>query len=130
MCEAGAGSVTGQKAESGWDREMLAIELGELINLLPAENLEVTLTVFAVPEIDLLLADMAASKPEPEDCLPSVPQNAISQQGDVWLLGKHRLSCGDARKPGCFTPLMQGALATAVFCDPPYNVCLRTMVGR
>jgi DNA modification methylase len=116
--------------QAGWDREMLAIELGELIELLPAEDLEVSLTGFAVPEIDLLLADMAASRAEPEESLPSVPENAVSRQSDVWLLGKHRLSCGDARKPASFVPLMRGALAAAVFCDPPYNVRVSSIGGR
>jgi ParB-like nuclease domain len=116
--------------QAGWNREMLAIELGELVDLLPAEDLEVSLTGFEMPEIDLLLADMGASKIEPEDVLPSPPQNAVSRQDDVWLLGKHRLSCGDARKSDSFTQLMKGALAAAVFCDPPYNVRVRSIGGR
>jgi DNA modification methylase len=116
--------------QAGWNREMLAIELGELIDLLPAEDLEVSLTGFEMPEIDLLLADMGASKIEPEDVPPSLPENAVSRQGDVWLLGKHRLSCGDARKSDNFTRLMKGALAAAVFCDPPYNVRVRSIGGR
>ncbi|WP_084518581.1 DNA methyltransferase [Bradyrhizobium sp. th.b2] len=116
--------------QAGWDREMLAIELGELVDLLPAEDLEVTLTGFAVPEIDLLLSDMAASKPEPEEALALLSKEIVSQQDDVWLLGKHRLSCGDARKPTSFVRLMQGDLATAVFCDPPYNVRVSSIGGR
>jgi hypothetical protein len=116
--------------QAGWDREMLAVELGELIDLLPAEDLEVSLTGFEIAEIDLLLADMAASRIEPEDVLPSLPQNAVSRQGDVWLLGKHRLSCGDARKTDSFVRLMNGVSAAAVFCDPPYNVRVRSIGGR
>jgi DNA modification methylase len=116
--------------QAGWSREVLAIELGELTELLPAENLEVSLTGFEIAEIDLLLADMAASKLEPADALPAVPQNAVTEHGDVWLLGKHRLSCGDARDLNCFAPLMQGSLAAAVFCDPPYNVRVRSIGGR
>jgi hypothetical protein len=52
---------------------MLAIELGELIDLLPVEDLEVSLTGFEIGEVDLLLADMAVSRIEPEDALPSLP---------------------------------------------------------
>jgi DNA modification methylase len=117
-------------AESGWNRELLAIELGELTDLLPAENLEISLTGFEIGEIDLLLSDMSASKPEPEDVLPALPRVAVTTQGDVWLLGKHRLSCGDARKPDSFACLMNGALAAAVFCDPPYNVRVKSIGGR
>lgn len=116
--------------QAGWDREILAIELGELIELLPAEDLEVTLTGFAVPEIDLLLADMAASRSGSDDILPALPQNAITMLGDVWLLGRHRLSCDDARKSESFARLMKGTLAVAVFCDPPYNVRVRSIAGR
>jgi DNA modification methylase len=116
--------------QAGWNREMLAIELGELVDLLPAEDVEVSLTGFEIPEIDLLLADMGASKIEPEDVLPSLPQNAVTMQGDVWLLGKHRLVCGDARKPDSFACLMNGALAAAVFCDPPYNIRVKSIGGR
>jgi DNA modification methylase len=116
--------------QAGWDREILAIELGELVELLPTEDLEVTLTGFAVSEIDLLLADMAVSRSDPEDIPPAFTQNAITKQGDVWLLGRHRLSCGDARKSDSFVQLMKGAVAAAVFCDPPYNIRVRSIGGR
>jgi DNA modification methylase len=115
---------------SGWSRELLAIELGELTDLLPAENLEISLTGFEIGEIDLLLSDMSASKPEPEDVLPVLPRVAVTTQGDVWLLGKHRLSCGDARKSDSIARLMNEALATAVFCDPPYNLRAKSIGGR
>ena len=107
--------------QAGWNREMLAIELGELINLLPVEELDVSITGFATPEIDLLLADMASSQPGPEDVLPPFPKTAVTRRGDVWLLGKHRLLCGDAREPKDLNWAMSGALAAAAFCDPPYN---------
>jgi hypothetical protein len=116
--------------QAGWDREMLAIELGELVDLPPAENLEVSLTGFEIPEVDLLLADMASPRTEPEDVLPPLPQVATARPGDVWQLGKHRLSCADARKSDSFARLMKGASAAAVFCDPPYNVRVRSIGGR
>jgi ParB-like nuclease domain len=107
--------------QAGWDREILAIELGELIDLLPTEGFDVSLTGFEAPEIDLLLADMAPSRPEPEDILPPLPRNPTTRRGDLWRLGKHRLLCGDAREAAGFARLMAGAVASAVFCDPPYN---------
>jgi len=115
---------------AGWDREMLAIELGELIDLLPAEGFDVSLTGFEAAEIDLLLADMASARPGPEDILPAVPLTPATQRGDLWLLGKNRLLCGDARNPGDFTRLMNGTFASAVFCDPPYNRRARAIGGR
>ncbi len=116
--------------QAGWDRELLAVELGELIELLPAEGLDVTLTGFEVAEIDLLIADMATSPPAPEDVLPTMPSKVVSRRGDLWQLGKHRLLCGDARESGNFAKLMNGATAAAVFCDPPYNLRVRDIGGR
>src|SRR3984893_4349306 len=75
---------------AGWDRETLAIELGELTDLLPASGFDVSLTGFEPPEIDLLLADMAPSRRGPEDDLPPLPRNPVTRRGDLWLLRKHR----------------------------------------
>jgi ParB-like chromosome segregation protein Spo0J len=115
---------------AGWDREMLSIELGELVEFLPVEGLEVSLTGFEVAEIDLLLADMAAPKIAPEDALPALREHAISRRGDLWRLGRHRLLCGDARNAADLAVLMDGTLAPAVFCDPPYNVAVKSIGGR
>jgi DNA modification methylase len=116
--------------EAGWDREILAIELGEMIELLPAEGFDVSLTGFETSEIDLLLADMAASSNEPQESIPSPPAIAVTQPGDLWLLGRHRLLCGDAQQTSQFTRLMSGASAAAVFCDPPYNLRVSSIGGR
>jgi DNA modification methylase len=116
--------------QAGWDREILSIELGELIDLLPVEGLDISLTGFEIPEIDVLMADMAAPKADPEDTLPPLPNKPATKRGDLWHLGKHRLLCGDARAAGDFTRLMNGALAAAIFCDPPYNLRARAIGGR
>ena len=116
--------------QAGWDRELLAVELGELIELLPAQGLDVTLTGFEVAEIDLLIADMATSPPAPEDVLPTMPSKVVSRSGDLWQLGNHRLLCGDAREAGNFAELMNGSRAAAVFCDPPYNLRVSGIGGR
>ena len=116
--------------QAGWDREMLAIELGELVDLLPVEGFDVSVTGFETSEIDLLFADMSASRNEPQEAIPTPPQNAVTEPGDLWLLGKHRLLCGDAQQPDQFCRLMNGASATAVFCDPPYNLRVSNIGGR
>jgi hypothetical protein len=59
--------------QAGWDRELLSIELGELIELLPIEELDISITGFETAEIDLLFADMGPSRPEPEDAIPGLP---------------------------------------------------------
>ena len=116
--------------QAGWDRDLLSLELGVLIDLLPEEGIDVSLTGFEAAEIDLLLADMAPVSPEPEDELPALPETAITECGDLWLLGRHRLLCGDAREPQDLGRLMDGGRAAAVFCDPAYNVRVNSIGGR
>jgi DNA modification methylase len=116
--------------QSGWNRELLAIELGELADLLPTEGLDISLTGFEIPEIDLLLSDMASAQQQPADILPAIPSNAVTRRGDLWLLGNHRLLCGDARQPSHFFRLMNGSSAAAVFTDPPYNLRVSSIGGR
>lgn len=115
--------------DAGWDREMLAIELGELIELLPPKGLDVALTGFEVGEIDMLIADFS-DPPQAQDVLPPVPEHPTTRPGDLWQLGRHRLLCGDARQFCNFERLMAGVSAAAVFCDPPYNVAIKTIGGR
>lgn len=115
--------------QAGWDREMLAIELGELVDLLPAEGLDVTLTGFETAEIDPLLGDMIA-RPEPDDILPALPSNPTARRGDLWQLGKHRLLCGDSQNFESFDRLMNGKTAAAVIADPPFNVRVRSIGSR
>ena len=107
---------------AGWDREILAIELQALIDL----DIDVQLTGFGMGEIDIILGDPDAAQREtasPEDEIADpVPGRAVSQAGDVWALGKHRLLCGDARDNGAYERLINGEKAEIVFTDPPYNV--------
>ena len=117
--------------EAGWDRELLALELGELIDLLPIDDLDISLTGFEAAEIDLMIADMADAKGAPEDVLPDpAVGDPVTQHGDLWLLGKHRLLCGDARDRQQLERLMKGVKADAVFCDPPFNLRIGSLVGR
>lgn len=108
--------------KAGWDREILSIELQGLIDI----GFEVELTGFETPEIDILLDEVAEAKHEPagpEDQIPEVSRGApVSRLGDVWVLGSHRVACGDARDEGPYVALLNGARAEFVFTDPPYNV--------
>lgn len=115
---------------AGWDRERLALELGELSDLLPTVGLDVSITGFETAEIDLLLADMAQSENDGADNIPAIPDRAVTQFGDQWILGKHRLLCADSRQPANFRRLMRRDMASACFCDPPYNVRVSSIVGR
>ena len=107
---------------AGWDQEILAIELQALIDL----DFEVESTGFSLAEIDLTLDAARGADPgtkmDEEDRIPTLAGQAVSQAGDLWLLGRHRLLCGDARDVSDFDRLMQGDLADLIFTDPPYNV--------
>src|SRR6187549_608340 len=82
---------------AGWDREILAIELQALVDL----EFDVELTGFSLCEIDLVLDEAGEADPDgtdaAEDLLPEVTGPAVSRQGDIWVLGRHRLLCGDTR---------------------------------
>jgi DNA modification methylase len=107
--------------KAGWDRELLALELGELATLLQTESFDLTITGFDTGEIDTILSDMGDDRPDPGDALPE-PGTPVVDKGDLWCLGKHRLICGDARDEAALTRLMAGEQARMVFVDPPYNV--------
>lgn len=108
--------------KAGWDREILAIELQNLM----AEELDfdVAITGFEMPEIDVLIEELAAKpdKSDPADFVPDVQDTAVTQLGDVWQIGPHRLICGDATEAETYSRLLDGEQAQMVFTDPPYNV--------
>ena len=117
---------------AGWDREQLSIELAALPELLIQEGIEIGITGFEPAEIDLLHLDFEDGASDPaedisDDCLRG-PR--VTQTGDLWCLGKHRLLCGDARSPSDLARLVGDERAHMAFLDPPYNVAVRTIVGR
>lgn len=107
---------------AGWDPELLAQELQELIDI----DFDVDLTGFSLAEIDVILDDAREANPDtrdaPEDAVPEPSDVVVTQRGDLWQLGEHYLLCGDARDPDDFAQLMQDRKADLVFTDPPYNV--------
>jgi DNA modification methylase len=107
---------------SGWDRRLLAEQLGELATLLPEINLDIEITGFEPAEIDVLVADFGDSEEEPADESYPIAVQAISRNGECWQLGDHRLLCGDAGDKSHVARLMGRDRAAMVFADPPYNV--------
>src|SRR6218665_2085516 len=107
---------------AGWDHEILAVELQGLIDL----EFDPTITGFTLAEIDNVLDLAAESSAEgssgPEDEVPETRDAAISRRGDIWVLGRHRLICGDAREDADYAALLDGETVDLVFTDPPYNV--------
>jgi DNA modification methylase len=115
----------------GWLRSDLALELSELAPLLQEAGLDLELTGFEAADYDALLGDLVDPERDPTDELPSPLQSdPVSRLGDLWLLGSHRLQCGDATNANYMRELMGGERATMVFTDPPYNVRIRNVQGR
>lgn len=105
---------------AGWDEEMLALEFRDLL----AEGYSAEMTGFSIPEIDQLIAGLDAM-PEGKtgaDETPEVQQTVVSHPGDVWVLGKHRIMCGDSTSTDHLAQLTQGTLVDMWLTDPPYNV--------
>jgi hypothetical protein len=113
--------------KAGWDRDILAIELQGLIDV----GFDAELTGFDVPEIEMILdAPDPAADNAAEELIPDIaPTRIITKANDLWILGEHRLLCGDARREGSFATLMGGSRAQLVFVDPPYNVQIRGHVS-
>ena len=105
--------------KAGWDSAILAIELQHLTSV--DLGFDVSLTGFEIGEIDLILNESKAEEEEDEP-FPISAEPPITKAGDVWLLGDHRLICGDALDESVYSVLMNGRVADLVFTDPPYNV--------
>jgi DNA modification methylase len=107
---------------AGWDREPLALELQGLIEM--ELDFEVTATGFEMGEIDLLIG--SSGEKDKADELPEVDSGVppVTQLGDLWQVGPHRVLCADATKPESFVMLMGSEQAQMVFTDPPYNVAI------
>ena len=117
---------------AGWNRERLAEEFLSLPELLLEDGLDITVTGFEPAEIDAVLTDFEDDGSDPLDDLdPALLSGpAVTQTGDLWQLGPHRLLCGDAREPTDLSRLMGGDRAQMAFLDPPYNVRVRDIGGR
>ena len=117
---------------AGWDVERLAIELPEVAELLIEENLDISITGFDPPEIDQLVSDFEEDTADPADDIQKHwgSPMPVSRQGDVWQLGPHRLLCGDARATANLDCLLGDERAAMAFLDPPYNVKIKSVVGR
>ena len=117
--------------DAGWDEEMLALELTELCE----SGYDLALTGFEDAEIEAMMAehidgetgddqsgdDESDDAPDEGDDVPDAPVNPVSRTGDVWLVGAHRLICGDAGDSAVVATLMQSDKAALCFTSPPYG---------
>ncbi len=105
-----------------WDPRMLALELRELEEL----DFDITLTGFAPKDLAEMDSDTEA---EEDDFDPAPPKEPVTCPGDLWLLGRHRLLCGDAVSAEDVSRLMDGHAADLLLTDPPYGVSYRGKTG-
>lgn len=105
---------------AGWDEEMLALEMKELGDL----DFDLDLLGFSLDELKELDAfgESEPSGDTDEDEVPEVPEEAVTKSGDMWILGEHRLLCGDTTMVDDLKKLMADDTADMIFTDPPYNV--------
>lgn len=101
--------------DAGWDNDLLKIELTDL----RADGFNLELTGFNLDEIAAFLVDPTEGLTDP-DAVPDVPVDPVSRLGDVWLLGRHRLMCGDSTSVDAVDRLMAGQKADLCFTSPPY----------
>lgn len=106
-------------ANAGWDDELLSVELAELQDA----GFDLELTGFGDEELERLLnGEGNTTGLTEDDAVPDVPVDPVSKTGDVWLMGQHRLICGDSTVLTDVERVMNGQLADMAFTDPPYNV--------
>ena len=117
-----------------WNSAALTLELGELSNLLVLEEpgLTIEITGFETPELDQLILDHENQTVDPADTLSDLDPDeiAVSQRGDLWRLGDHRIVCGDGRDKTALEPLMGPDRADVAVLDLPYNLHVRGIGGR
>jgi len=111
---------------AGWDAEMLSVELAEL----QGADFDVSLLGFDDAELNTLLKGNEDVKEDDFDVDAELLKPAVTKPGDLWLLGKHRLVCGDSTKPETFELLMDGKTANLAVTDPPYNVNYEGTAGK
>jgi DNA modification methylase len=111
---------------AGWDNEMLLVEFAELKDL----DYDLDLTGFTGDEIDALTPQQMQEGLTDEDATPDLPEEPKTKVGDIYILGRHRLMCGDSTSLEAVDKLMDGNAVDMVFTDPPYNVAFNGRSGK
>lgn len=111
---------------AGWDAEMLSVELADL----QGADFDISILGFDNAELNKLLGGIEDVKDDDFDVDAELQKPAVTRPGDLWLLGKHRLVCGDSTKAETFELLMDGKLANLTVTDPPYNVNYEGTAGK
>tara|TARA_R110002096_G_scaffold435683_1_gene662060 strand:+ start:500 stop:1741 length:1242 start_codon:yes stop_codon:yes gene_type:complete len=101
---------------SDWDEELLRIELNDLENM----DYDLDLLGFELDELNDLFPELETEGLTDEDAVPEVPQIPVTVEGDVWVMGEHRLMCGDSTSIDAVDKLLENRTANMLFTDPPY----------
>jgi len=109
-----------------WDTEALVLEIQEIIAL---DEFEIDLLGWETAEIDIMLDTPAEGADDPADDAVDPPTAPAVREGDLWLLGRHRLLCGTALDPASWTRLMDGKQGAMCLSDPPFNVKIQGHVS-
>lgn len=115
--------------KAGWDDELLRLELGDLADL----GFDLALTGFDKSDLDALMLgddDVDAEGLTGDDDAPGLKGDPVSRPGDIWILGDHRVMCGDSTSIEAVEALCAGQLVDCVWTDPPYNVAYETKAGK
>ena len=102
---------------AGWDEELLGLELAELAAL----DFDMGLTGFDEDELAALLSEATEGETDPDD-VPEPPADPVTVLGDVWILGNHRIACGDCTDQGTVDKALNGVKPHLMVTDPPYGV--------
>jgi len=105
-----------------WDNELLGLEIMDLKDM----GFDIDVIGFDADEINALFPEEPTAGLTDEDAVPEAPAVPVTVEGDVWLLGRHRLMCGDSTSIDAVDRLMAGQKADMVFTDPPYGMFLST----
>ncbi len=111
---------------AGWDAEMLSVEIADFQGV----DFDISLLGFDDAELNKLMGGLEEVKDDDFDVDAELEKPSITKNGDIWILGNHRLVCGDSTKANTFTSLMDGKQANLVVTDPPYNVNYEGTAGK
>jgi ParB-like chromosome segregation protein Spo0J len=109
--------------DAGWDAEMLRLELGDLKEL----GFDLTLTGFDEIQLGTFLADKTEGLTDPDDA-PEPPAHPVAEPGDLWVLGRHRLLCGDSTVATDVERVLGGVSPHLMVTDPPYGDATRRIM--
>jgi len=110
--------------DSSWDPAALTLEFSDILEM--DTTIDLRITGFEMGEIDVSLDGASIDE---EDELPPEQSSPVTQVGDLWIAGEHRIFCGDALKPASYEAVLGADCAEMVFADPPYNVAIEGNVS-